>query len=388
MSKFWKKNDAEESWGNLGTDVPSEFKAYPDAMYIAAAEGAAVRDKQSRAYDDFLFSEDGLPKMPFEDVVDSRLALTSNRLVVRRAEALRKAEEQKLEVKATVQRLKLKIDNINVRRANLDAQLEHQREILEGSKPGHHGAMWPGQIPDTSSYWAVQKRLLIPILLFLLVGCVDLGIIVNSFTKIHGFKFYEAILFTAPALGVQLVFPHFIGERLGEIIRGAKHKGSRIAQVAVLGIAWLLFCSVMTEIRMNYIRSLSGARGLNLNLELALYAVNVIMLLGLGTWLMLSALQRNHHETEYAKIAFAVDRSEKKLTRLEAKIAKVQTKLPLIEEAKGMAEVSFDAAIKSAKIELADATKAIYRHALVNAMGDVEFTNSYLRPENGFSRKR
>lgn len=386
MTKFRRKSRSDELWGAIGADVPNEVKSFPDETFIDAAMGAARDDKLSRAYDDFLFSEDGLPQMPFEVVVDTRLALTSNRLAVRQAEALRKAEEQKLEVKAKLQELKLDSEKIASRKDALVSQLAEQKKILSGALAGHGGGDWSGHIPDTSSWWAARKRVLLPILVFMLVGTVDLGIIVNSFTKIHGFKFYEAWLFTAPAVGVQLVFPHMIGERLGELSRKVKHTKFAISQAAILAVVWLGFIAVMMEVRMNYIKSLSGARGIPGNLELALYVVNIILLLGLGMWLIFSAANRNRHETEYAKVSASIQRVAKKSAKLETKIAKVQTKLPLIEEARTLAKTSFDAAIASATSELSEATKAIYRRALVNAMGDVEFTNSYLRPENGFKR--
>jgi len=385
MSK-WFSLKKKTKLGDLGFDAPDSLKTHPDDDYIRLAIEAADRDKQSGAYDEFLFSEDGLPKMPFEDVVDDRLDLTAKRLDTKLRQAAHKAESQKLEVQVKVKAQEFKLRGLKAREDHQREILKTETQILRKGAEEADGVKWPGEIPDTSNWMAVGLKLFGPVLLFIGVAVADINIVVMSFTNIHGFTKADAWIFSIPAVGIQLAFPHLLGERIGLLTRGLNKKTNAIIQSAALGTVWLGFCYIMALIRMNFISERYGMGGMPQGLYYAMLVGNFLMLLGLGSTLMLMGAHRNKHETAYVRADVALRTLQKRIIRQEAKIAKLQAQVPLIEDAKQYAVTSYKTAIDTARSELLETTKSVYRRALVNAIGDVEFTNSYLRPENGYLR--
>ena len=61
-------------------NLPTPPEPIDDRSYLATALGAAQADKKSGAYDEFLFSENSLVEMPFEESAENYLKLISKRL--------------------------------------------------------------------------------------------------------------------------------------------------------------------------------------------------------------------------------------------------------------------------------------------------------------------
>ncbi|NDC19233.1 MAG: hypothetical protein EBZ87_03075, partial [Microbacteriaceae bacterium] len=65
-------------------DLPADID---DNVFIALGTQAAEADKNSKAYDEFLFSEEGYEQMPYEDSVQEILTLQQSRTPERRGRA-------------------------------------------------------------------------------------------------------------------------------------------------------------------------------------------------------------------------------------------------------------------------------------------------------------
>jgi hypothetical protein len=351
-----------------------------DNMYLAAASKAAETDKASGAYDPFLFSEDLLQQMPFEDSVDDHLSLIQIRLRDRGRREVLLHQKAVLDAKSKLSKSENLLSSLETRVGEQQANLVNQVEILEGSKPGKAGLFWNGSPSELTSKTETRLKLVLPIALFAIVGLVDLGIIINSFTKIPGFKFLEAIIFTAPAVGVQLVFPHFIGNRINLVMHGHSKKLANIIEIVLLSVLWLTFVIVMTEIRMNYIKVTAATEEpLSLSLELFLYIGNALMLVGLGMWLLLTAARSNHHEREHRRLSLAIHTLREKLAKQQSKQAAILAEIPTLELSLKVSQESYADAVEASRVELADAAKSVYRRSLINQMGAVEFTSAYMQ---------
>ena len=71
IKSILRKNSTSRTPSNI-PDLP---EAINDNFYLASASKAAEMDIASGAYDEFLFSEDGMAKMPYEQAVEDHLAL-------------------------------------------------------------------------------------------------------------------------------------------------------------------------------------------------------------------------------------------------------------------------------------------------------------------------
>ena len=386
--KFWDRKDRSKEADDF-TGLPKLPDNVDDNMYLAAASKAAETDKASGAYDQFLFSEDLLQQMPFEDSVDDHLSLIQVRLRDRGRREVLLHQKALLEAKANLSKIENDMGSLEARLDEQKSNLANQSEILSGTKPGKAGLFWQGSPPEFTSKAEARLKLALPIALFAIVGLVDLGIIINSFTKIPGFKFLEAIIFTAPAVGVQLVFPHFIGSRINFIMRGHSKKFANVVEAVVLAILWLTFVLVMTEIRMNFIKvNAATEEPLSLTLELFLYIGNALMLVGLGMWLLLNAARENHHEVEHLRINLAMHKLREKLANRQTRRAATLAEIPTLELSLKVSEDSYADAVEASRLELADAAKSVYRRALINQMGAVEFTSAYMQEKpNSNARK-
>lgn len=377
---FWKKS-ADEDFAKI-QGLPNLADNVDDNFYIAAAQRAAQIDKQSNAYDQFLFSEDGMLQMPFEKAIDNHLSLVKIRLRDRGSRIELQQQNRLLNMKARAATESNKVATLSKRIEKLEEHAAEQLEILEGNRAGHAGLIWKGTPPETISIGGTTLRLLLPILVFLVVGSVDLGIIVNSLAKIPGFSFREALIFTAPAVGIQLVFPHFIGDRIGLISRGSKRVANYI-EIFLLASAWLGFCAAMTFVRMDYIKQLAAEEeGLQPTLEIWLTVMNVLMLIGLGSWLLFAQSRRNHHESEYSRVSLSIIKLRKKFIKADQKFIEIEARIPALEKAVGVTQDSYENAMHAATGELAETAKSVYRRALVNLFGSVDFTSSYIGDEH------
>lgn len=83
---FWRRRIRRQAKRILLSlpDLPADID---DNVFIALGTQAAEADKNSKAYDEFLFSEEGYEQMPYEDSVDEVLELQKSRNLERKGRA-------------------------------------------------------------------------------------------------------------------------------------------------------------------------------------------------------------------------------------------------------------------------------------------------------------
>lgn len=386
----WWRDITGKSKATSGKNLPVLPDEVDDNFYLASASRAGEIDRNSGAYDEYLFSEDGLDNMPFESSVDHHLSLVEIRLRDRGRRAYLARQDDLFALKGKLSKAEYKVSAIENNIASNEESLTEQVSILEGKKTGRSGLYWPGNVPENTTAFNTGIRLLMPIAVFIIVGFVDLQIIHLSFLHIPGFKDREAWFFTLPAVGVQLVFPHLVGDRLNLLIHGYKKRALNIITSLSLLTIWLAFAVILTQVRMDYIIDLSIKKGdpIDITMRLALYAGNLIMLVGLGTWLLAMAAKSNHHQIEFTRISFNLSLLRKKLEHAKGRVVTLESKIPALDASLEVIEKSYLDAVSVSKNELAEAAKSVYRRSLVNQFGAVEFTSSFLGASSSATPKR
>ena len=201
--------------------LPNLADGIDDNLYLASAAKAAEIDFKSGAYDKFLFSEDGLRRMPYEVAIESHLALINQRLAdAGRRQSLRR-EAAVLDLETKISKAEAKLDRNDKQIENIESQIVYEESILSGLTQGIDNADWRDPKPQLASRLSIFMRIAAPIITLIVASLVDLAIIQASLDSIPGFKFVEAWMFTAPAVAMQVVFPHLIGLRLGRILRNS-----------------------------------------------------------------------------------------------------------------------------------------------------------------------
>jgi hypothetical protein len=356
--------------------LPELSNPVDDNQLLAASTTAADQDRMSGAYDEFLFSENGLEQMPYERAVDDRLSLVQVRLLDRGRRAALAIRHQLLGAESSVVDAAQEHKAIEEVIAVRQIELAEQRDILSGEKPGKYGLDWKGTPPEQTTIFSGWIRLAMPYLIFIIVGGVDLGIIFSSFFKLKGFGLLEAVMFTLPTVGIQLVFPHFVGSRLNLLLHKHPRKIVNSIEAIVLFAVWIAFAVVLTILRMNIFTTADPR--MTAFMRSALFTGNLFMLIGLGTWLLLVAARHNPHESTYARLNYSLARMQKRELKTKLKLSRAQSQIPSLEASLEVAEEGFKNAVDSARGELAEAAKSTYRRALVNQIGNVEFSAAYL----------
>lgn len=389
IAQWWRDVTGKSKVNSL-KNLPRLPEDIDDNFYLASASRAGEIDRLSGAYDEFLFSEDGLDKMPFESSVDHHLALAEIRLKDRGRRSYLSRQDDLFRLKGKVATSRYKEEQLQDSISLQQARLSEQVQILEAEKPGRAGLIWKGNIPEVTSLFGAYLGVLLPILTFVFVGIVDIGIIIVSFTAIPGFKEADARLFALPAVGVQLVFPHLIGDRINLLVHGYKKKWLAFGAIFLLAAVWISFVVILTEVRMYKIITDAADAGETMSeiTNLALYAGNIIMLLGLGTWLLAVAAKSNHHQHEYRRVDLGIRLLNRKLERTKRKTVALETKIPAMEESLEVIHQSYSDAVSTSRNELAEAAKSVYRRSLINQFGSVEFTSSFLGAEGSATPER
>lgn len=372
------------------TDLPKLPEELDDNFYLASASRAGEIDRNSGAYDEFLFSEDGLDKMPFESSVDHHLALAETRLLDKGRRSYLGRQEQLFELRGEIASAEYAVDEIEERISTQVERLQEQSAILEGNKTGRAGLSWKGSIPESTSTLNAGLHIALPKLVFLSVAVVDIAIIILSFNAVPGFKTTDAIIFALPAVGVQLVFPHFIGDRINLLAHGYRRRLLAYLSIVFLATVWLSFVYVLTEVRMFKILTDTADTGEQMNevTVYALYAGNIIMLVALGTWLLASAAKSNHHQMEYRRVDFSLRKLRKKLEAAKRHLVELEARLPAAEQSLDVIRDSYDSAVSAMKNELAEAAKSVYRRSLINQFGSVDFTGAFLGLDSSATPER
>ena len=362
--------------------LPNLADGIDDNLYLASAAKAAEIDFKSGAYDKFLFSEDGLRRMPYEVAIESHLALINQRLAdAGRRQSLRR-EAAVLDLETKISKAEAKLDRNDKQIENIESQIVYEESILSGLTQGIDNADWRDPKPQLASRFSIFMRIAAPIITLIVASLVDLAIIQASLDSIPGFKFVEAWMFTAPAVAMQVVFPHLIGLRLGRILRNAEGKLAKAVELSILLILWLAFAFGLTQLRMNFIvtQASNGGDG-DITPELGrwLLTSSLLMLVALGGWLIFAASRHNPHESNFLKLNFALMNRKSAEIKLGAKVADYSNEIAALKQAEKTAIQAFEDAREAALNQLKQAALDIYRRALINHTGDPDFTSTYAR---------
>lgn len=360
--------------------LPNLADGIDDNLYLASAAKAAEIDVKSGAYDKFLFSEDGLRRMPYEIAIESHLSLINQRLAdAGRRQSLRR-EAAVLDLETKISKAEAKLARNEKQIENIESQIVYEESILSGLTQGIDNADWRDPKPQLASRLSVFMRIAAPIITLVVASAVDLAIIQASLNSIPGFDFIEAWMFTAPAVAMQVVFPHLIGLRLGRILRNAEGKLAKAVELSILLILWLAFAFGLTQLRMNFIvsQAANGGDG-DITPELGrwLLTSSLLMLVALGGWLIFNASRHNPHEANFLKLNFALMTRKNAEITLGAKVADYSNEIAALKQAEKTAIQAFEDAREAALNQLKQAALDIYRRALINHVGDSEFTSAY-----------
>lgn len=357
--------------------VPDLPENVDDNFYLASAAKAAEMDKASGAYDEFLFSEDGMTQMPYERAVDDHLALVEMRLLDSGRRSVLLERHKLIDAESDVAKLERREEALLAELRDREEKLEAQKEILSGESPGKANLFWPGTLPVQTSMLNGLMRIASRYLVFVIVAVVDIGLIFSAFNAILA-NTNESILLTIPALGVQIAFPHFVGNRIAVVLRKPAKVFVYYTEIVVMFTIWVVFATVLTDLRVLFVTSGQETNDLFQSARPALFFSLLFMLLGLGLWLMVNEIRHNPHETKYARLLFSRTRILRKIEKVRSKTSVASGLIPSIEASLEVAEKSFEDSIQAARSELADAAKSVYRRSLVNQLGQVDFTAAYL----------
>ena len=362
--------------------LPTPPEPIDDRSYLATALGAAQADKKSGAYDEFLFSENSLVEMPFEESAENYLKLISKRLEDQGRWENLSYEKEVLELEANINIEKAKEAQLASDLADVEKLIDREQAILDGDQPGRHGLYWKDSLPRLTSRLGGLLRIMAPYLVFTLVGIVDLGILYYSLNNVPGIdNFPEVAAFTAPAVGVSLVAPHFIGDRINLLVHGEKHARVNKIELAFLATVWILFIAVMTQIRLNFMLEEEPADSIWRYPEniISMAVMNFLFLAGLGSWLIFLAARRNPHQNNFLRLELRHQKLISKLEKSTTALVELQSKIPAAHLRREASALSISANISTATDELTKATKSTYRRALINEFGSTDFTSSYFK---------
>ena len=356
----------------------NENEPINDNLYLAAASQAAVADKASGAYDEFLFNDDGIRAMPFELAVDSHTNLLTSRLEESLKSSIAKANSAVTRSKTNIANSELRVNLLNKELEDLDVSLDHESQILNGEIKGEHEVYWPASNPEFTSKPSAYFQLSIPWMIFAFVGLADLGIFIFSLGAVFPHGGREIFLFAMPAVGIQVGFPHLVGHRVAWLIRGSKRKYVDLLELIVLAGTWLVFCEALTKVRMNYVKGTSPSLRRNVMLLNFVEILTLLMIIGLGAILIFSSARRNPHQSLMMRLKLKKIRLREKLNIATANILQTKCDLELAEVNLAATKEAYSTVVESSSEVLAEAAKSIYRRALVNSMGLSSFTSSYL----------
>jgi hypothetical protein len=384
---FWRRRLRKQA-RQITLSLPNLPEDIDDNVFIALAAQAAEQDKKSGAYDEFMFSEDGYVSMPFEDSVDEFLALQ----IARTSERKGRAE---LPFKLRIEYLKSRVEH---RRRLVEDQTQELAEIEERAKNFNTEVAADSETEspapskkrpaDLTTRGSHVSKVLVGWLIFAIVGAIDAGVIFLSLLLIAP-TLREAIFFALPAVGVQILFPHLVGKAIAARRREPSKRTQHTLIAGLVGASWLMYIAAMTILRMELL--IKWYRETNLEempqlLQVATSIFSVFILVGLGAWVMIRAMQDNPDELKQSKIKFVFTNAKSKLRKSLKKLAKAEAAVAA--EEKLLAEISAQWDNRAARYpEVGESAKSAYRRALVNQAGTPEFTTTYL-PKDKFSLRR
>jgi hypothetical protein len=366
-------------------DLPADID---DNVFIALGTQAAEADKTSKAYDEFLFSEEGYEQMPYEDGVDEVLSLQEQRNAERKGRATLPIRMRIEYLEKLIEAHKRDVLDAEAEKAAITNDLNSELEVLTGSKKGEDGGFWEGVSPDTTSRSKHMTERLKEWGVFIIVAIADAFVVFLSLRAITNNE-DEARMLSAPAIGVQMLFPHLVGRAIADARSKTERRSKDWAIAITVTAAWIGYVFAMTILRTNLIADfyfLRYQKPLEGPLEIAIFIFSVLILVGLGLWVLIRALNANPHRSRFSRLKYVYFNKQRALRKAEAAQAKAEADLEA--ELKVLDEVSeqWDKRAQS-YAQVSEASKSVYRRALVNQVGTPEFTTEYL-PETKFKIKK
>jgi hypothetical protein len=261
----------------------------------------------------------------------------------------------------------------------ISADLNSELEFLNGSKKGEDGGLWEGVSPDTTSRAKHMTERLKEWGVFAIVAVADAFVVFLSLRLITDTE-QEAYFLSAPAVGVQILFPHLVGRAVADARSKTENSGKDWVVAGSVASAWIGYVVAMTILRVNLMAKLyfvKESKVLDGDLRLAIVIFSALILVGLGSWVLIRALNANPHRSRFSRLKYVYFNKQRALRRAEAAQAKAEADLEA--ELKVLGEVS-DQWDKRAEsyLQVGEASKTVYRRALVNQIGAPEFTSEYL----------
>jgi len=366
-------------------DLPADID---DNVFIALGTQAAEADKNSKAYDEFLFSEEGYEQMPYEDGVDEVLTLQRARTAERRGRAELPIKMRIDYIQKIIEAKAQDVEDAKSEMEAVEAQIKNEQEYLSGTKPGEEQGFWEGIAPDTTSRSKHIFSVLREWLVFILVAGADATIVAFTiYAIVNGWQ--EALMFSLPAIGVQILFPHLTGRAIAAY-RSNPEKNSQDFYIALgIGVAWLAYVFGMTVLRFNLLAA-SYKKRLHHDMDFltstATGIFTFLILVGLGSWVLIRSMKSNPHKGRISRLLYVFFTKRRNVRNLEKSLKKSQA--DLTSEQKLLAEITQQWDLRSGVYDqVSESAKAVYRRALVNQVGAPEFTTEYL-PETKFKIKR
>lgn len=368
-------------------DLPADID---DNVFIALGTQAAEADKNSKAYDEFLFSEEGYEQMPYEDGVDEILSLQKERTNERKGRATLIHRMRIEYIEKLIEARKREVEDAQRALDEIASDLSSEYEFLTGDTKGEDGGFWEGIAPDTTSRLRHVTEKLKDWGVFALVAIADYFVVFLSLRAITKNE-DEAYMLSAPAIGIQILFPHLVGRAIADARSKAKgEKPVKDYTVAItVSFAWLCYISAMTILRTNLIIDFYVQRYQKppeMQLKVAIYIFSILILVGLGAWVLIKAMRTNPHQSRFSRLKFVYFSKQRTLRKREHELAKTQADLE--SETKVLAEVDqqWDRR-RETYDQVGEASKSVYRRALVNQVGSPDFTTEYL-PESKFKFRK
>jgi len=366
-------------------DLPADID---DNVFIALGTQAAEADKNSKAYDEFLFSEEGYEQMPYEDSVQEILTLQQSRTPERRGRAELPLRMMIEYIEKLIEVHKRNVSDAEAERDAIKQQLVDESEILTGAKKGEDGGFWEGIAPDTTSRWKHITGVLKEWGILAIVALADAIVVFLSLRTITEDE-DEARFLAAPAIGVQILFPHLVGRAIAD----ARSKNWRswkdwLIAGAVLA-AWAGYVYGMTVLRFNLMLKLYYDRYNEVmpgDIKNAVFVFSLLILVGLGLWILIRSLNSNPHKGRYSRLLFVYFNKVRALRIAQARLQKTEADLEVSIKQLDVIREQWERRAASYQ-QVGESAKAVYRRALVNQQGTPEFTTEYL-PETKFKVKK
>lgn len=361
-----------------------------------SSKWTAIRDRSSGAYDSFLYGGDGQPldenyKFPAEAVIEDRMLLESSRVQAQGKRDLLKGLVERLRLKKNELDSKARLEAVELQLQNLLKQHTDNLALLDGEARDAEGVDWSGQKLDATGklrrWWLVNS----PLLTIVFVAAVDMLVLMMSLALFIG-NDRDGILFAIPALGIQVAFPHMVGERIALLIRGKRKKVFDLVTVVVLTVSWATFATLIALVRNQYltsiankeIRKMTGVTAQIAADELSVrapitFAITLFIVLGLGVWLIFSAYKNNPYERQHLRLVSKTAELEMEKFRLQAELDKARGTVALQDEAVNLLQSTTNEHSRAVEELFPVAAKNVYKRSLINAFASPDFTTAATR---------